>query len=273
MEGGSIVIAGSGDSLPGQEYSCPQVPFRLFSEHSFPDLSSLALLGQVGSPGVGSKESAKILGFTESSQGMGALAHFRRLVNACGQDGLNDIIGYTRFGKGKAQALAEEIHNFRTNGVQGLCQGEFALIKAVCLSHQSRQRQGQFFLQDEIANSLSLATQGIRVLGAGRNEIGDKTAADYVDFVRQGHQDAFFGMGEGIPGKARLVMLADGLGHSLFFPGRQGIFPPHYSLKFGEFVDHLGDQVRFRQAGRPLSPGLDPGFCPEMLGQPTCQAN
>ncbi len=68
-------------------------------------------------------------------------------------------------------------------------------------------------------------------------------------------------------------MLANGLGHCLFFSRRQGIFFPHYPLEFREFVDHLGDQVRLGQAGCPLSPGLDPGLGPQMFRQPARKAD
>ena len=94
-----------------------------------------------------------------------------------------------------------------------------------------------------------MTAQGEGVFVAGGQVANAKHADQSFEFVGQGHHQAHGVARQLVAGKARFVVVFDGLGHGVAQAIVAGVVAAHDALQLGEFADHVGEQIGLGQLG------------------------
>ncbi|MNS88943.1 hypothetical protein D3C72_1229370 [compost metagenome] len=100
-----------------------------------------------------------------------------------------------------------------------------------------------------------MAAQRERVLVARRRQADGPDADQGFQLVGQGHGGAGGGGRQAVAGKARLVVFGGGQGHFFRFAVMARVVRAHDALQFGEFADHVGQQIGLGQQGTAFGQG------------------
>ena len=100
-----------------------------------------------------------------------------------------------------------------------------------------------------------MAAQGERILVAGGALPDAPDAGQCFQLVGQGQRQSGGGGGQGVAGKAGLVVLGNGIGHGLAFAVVARIVAAHDALQLGKLAHHAGEQVGLGQQGRAFGIG------------------
>src|SRR5690606_14180551 len=108
------------------------------------------------------------------------------------------------------------------------------------------------FLNQNTQHAQRRTTQGERVFGTGRNLADAEQPHQAVETVGQGDQGTGGGGRQCVTGEGRHVLLHHGGGNVGWFAIVLGVVFTGQTLHFGEFADHIGNQIVFAQVGGAL---------------------
>ena len=126
---------------------------------------------------------------------------------------------------------------FHLIGIDALAQLGGGLVQ------QFTQIQGQFIFNNDAQHAEGGATQRVGVLGTAGFLADTEDAHQGIDLVGQGNRHAGFALRQGVAGKARQVLLIQGLGHVVWLAFALGQVEAHDALHGVELADHFAVQI------------------------------
>jgi len=194
----------------------------------------------------------------EGLQRLNLFDHQNEPVDVRGQNCVHRIVGVALADQLILQTPPEEFQDVLfdvfSRFPQNILQGRQAFVD------QKIQAQVVAARQDDVDDAKRLPPEGIGIGRAGRRHAHGKEADDGVHLIGDADDRAFIRARQIASGDNRQVMLINGIGDFLFFPGQERVFPPHDALEFGKFAHHERFQIGLGQKGGAVHVFLDCGL-------------